>query len=200
MVRMTETYNSRRHMSPLTSSDFLRTSVLAGAGGAGMMGHFSAAYGPGATEITPGTRPSQDKSVEVLHPRARVPLGFIIDDSTCLVNMGKFCMPQFRTAWPQSSSYLKPWKDWPSEIPDVFMREFGEFCADQGVKGKFSLVPYPACVGWLDRELPGWPRKELQESLKLIREVYCPNWDISPAPLISRHLRRSAVNPRLGFL
>jgi hypothetical protein len=94
--------------------------------------------------------------------------------------MGKFCMPQFRTAWPQSSSYLKPWKDWPSEIPDVFMREFGEFCADQGVRGKFSLVPYPACVGWLDRELPGWPRKELQESLKLIREVYCPNWDITP--------------------
>jgi hypothetical protein len=167
-------------MSPLTRRDFLRTSVLAAAGGAGMMGHFSAAYVPDATEITPGTRPSQDKSVEVLHPRARVPLGFIIDDSTCLVNMGKFCMPQFRTAWPQSSSYLKPWKDWPSEIPDLFMREFGEFCADQGVKGKFSLVPYPACVGWLDRELPGWPRKELQESLKLIREVYCPNWDITP--------------------
>jgi len=122
-------------MSPLTRRDFLRTSVLAAAGGAGMMGHLAAAYVPGPAEIRPGIRPSQDKSVEVLHPRARVPLGFIIDDSTCLVNMGKFCMPQFRTAWPQSSNYWKPWKDWPSEIPDLFMREFGEFCADQGVKG-----------------------------------------------------------------
>ena len=41
-------------MSPLTRRDFLRTSVLAAAGGAGMMGHLSAAYVPGATEITPG--------------------------------------------------------------------------------------------------------------------------------------------------
>ena len=38
--------------------------------------------------------------VEVLNPRMRVPLSFIIDDSTCLVNMGRFCMPQFATAWP----------------------------------------------------------------------------------------------------
>src|SRR5438093_5894900 len=122
MVRMTETFNSRGRMNPLTRRNFLRTSVLAAAGGAGMMGHLSAAYVPGATEIAPGNRPSQDKSVEVLYPRARVPVGFIIDDSTCLVNMGKFFMPQFHTAWPQSSSYRKPWKDWPSEIPDVFMR------------------------------------------------------------------------------
>jgi len=111
---MTETFDSRRHMSPLNRRDFLRASVLAAAGGAGMMSHFAAAYVPGANEITPGNRPPQDKSVEVLHPRARVPLGFIIDDSTCLVNMGKFCMPQFATAWPQSSSYSKPWKEWPS--------------------------------------------------------------------------------------
>ena len=33
--------------------------------------------------------------VTVLNPRNRVPLSFIIDDSTCLVNMGHFCMPQF---------------------------------------------------------------------------------------------------------
>src|ERR1044071_9386610 len=97
----------------LTRRHFLRTSLLAAAGAAGTMAHRSAAYVPGASEIIPGVRPSQDKSVEVLHPRARVPLGFIIDDSTCLVNMGKFCMPQFRTARPHKSSYLKPRRDSP---------------------------------------------------------------------------------------
>ena len=107
-------------MNPVTRRDFLRTSILAAAGGAGMLSYQSAAFVPGAKEITPGNRPSQDKTVEVLHPRARVPLGFIIDDSTCLVNMGKFCMPQFAAAWPGSSTYSKPWKDWPSEIPDAF--------------------------------------------------------------------------------
>jgi len=118
--------------------------------------------------------------VEVLPPRGRVPLSFFIDDSTCLVNMGHFCMPQFAEAWPTRAIYKKPWKTWPREIPDAFVREFGQWCADHGVKGKYSVVPYPCCVGWLDRELPGWSRKELLASLKLVRELMLPNWDIHP--------------------
>jgi hypothetical protein len=31
----------------------------------------------------------------VLNPRARVPVSIIIDDSTCLVNLNKFAIPQF---------------------------------------------------------------------------------------------------------
>jgi hypothetical protein len=123
---------------------------------------------------------NREDNVEVLHPRMRVPMSFIIDDSTCLVNMGRFCMPQFATAWPNRDAYRKPWRSWPFEIPDAFVREFGEWCAAQGVKGKYSVVPYPACVGWLDRELPGWSRKELLSSLKLVRELLVPNWDIHP--------------------
>jgi hypothetical protein len=135
---------------------------------------------PPVTEVPPGKRAVQAKGVEVLHPRDRVPLGFIIDDSTCLVNMGAFCMPQFQTAWPTSAIYRKPWKDWPREIPDAFVREFGEFCAEQGVRGKYSLVPYPACVGWLDRDLPGWSKADLQASLKQMRDLMMPNWDLTP--------------------
>ncbi len=118
--------------------------------------------------------------LQVELPRNRVPMSFIIDDSTCLVNMGKFCMPQFATARPEREEYKKPWREWPSEIPDDFVRQFGSWCAEHGVKGKYSVVPYPACVGWLDRELPGWSRQQLQESLKLVRELMVPNWDIHP--------------------
>ncbi|MHB8862232.1 MAG: twin-arginine translocation signal domain-containing protein [Pirellulaceae bacterium] len=118
--------------------------------------------------------------VEVVNPRLRAPLSFIIDDSTCLVNMGRFCMPQFATAWPDRAEYNKPWKTWPAEIPDAFVREFGEWCAEHGVRGKYSVVPYPACVGWLDRELPGWSRQELNASLQLVRELMVPHWDIHP--------------------
>ncbi len=113
-------------------------------------------------------------------PRGRVPLSFIIDDSTCLVNMGKYCMPQFAATYPERKDYQRPWRDWPDEIPDSFVREFGEWCAEHGVKGKYSIVPYPACVGWLDRTLPGWSQQELQASLKLVRELMVPNWDIHP--------------------
>jgi len=143
--------------------------------------HAALAYVPGPGEVPAGARPAQDASVSVLHPRGRVPLSFIIDDSTCLVNMGHYCMPQFKAAWPQNPAYRRPWKEWPREIPDSFVREFGEWCAGAGVRGKYSLVPYPACVGWLDRgDLPGWSKQEVQDSLKLVREVMVPNWDISP--------------------
>ena len=48
-----------------------------------------------AADPIPGERPAQDASVTVLNPRNRVPLSFIIDDSTCLVNLNHFSIPQF---------------------------------------------------------------------------------------------------------
>lgn len=155
-----------------TRRDFLKTTA-AFAGAAVSSSVF-------AQEKQTAPRVRQDAGVEVLHPRNRVPLSFIIDDSTCLVNMGRFCMPQFAEAWPNREYYKKPWKTWPAEIPDSFVREFGEWCGEHGVKGKYSVTPNPALVGWLDRELPGWSRRELQDSLKLVRELMVPNWDIHP--------------------
>ncbi len=133
-----------------------------------------------SAQAPPGERPEQDDSARIIFPRARLPLTFIIDDSTCLVNMGHFCIPQFHACYPDRAVYQKPWQTFPREIPDLFVREFGEWCAARGVKGKYSIVPYPACTGWLDRELPGWSRKDLQDSLQLVRDLMLPNWDIHP--------------------
>ena len=125
----------------------------------------------------PGERPAQASGVEVLNPRARVPVSFIIDDSTCLVNLNRFAIPQFRAAW-RGTRYHHDWRSMPVEIPDDFVRRFGEWCAEKGVKGKYSIVPFPACMGRLDRELPGWTRQELEASIELVRTLMLPNWDI----------------------
>lgn len=155
-------------MANITRRDLLRAGAAVAAGG--LLGHSPGlAHGAG-----------QEAGVEVIYPQARIPLSFFIDDSTCLVNMGHYCMPQFAHAWAGQQIYKKPWKSWPREIPDAFVRQFGQWCAEHGVKGKYSIVPYPACVGWLDRELPGWSRQELLDSLKLVRELMVPNWDIHP--------------------
>ncbi len=127
-----------------------------------------------------GEAGGEDDSVRVALPRDRVPLSFIIDDSTCLVNMGHFCTPQFAEAWPDRKVYKKPWRSWPREIPDDFVRHFGQWCGEHEVRGKYSIVPYPACVGWLDRELPGWSKRQLRASLDLVRDLMLPNWDIHP--------------------
>ncbi len=159
-------------MRMFSRRELLRTGAGAAAVGLGI--------NAGSAEPAGEALSIQDTGVAVLNPQGRVPLSFFIDDSTCLVNMGAFCMPQFAEAWPDRANYRKPWKTWPREIPDGFVREFGEFCAEHGVKGKYSIVPNPACVGWLDRELPGWSRAELRNSLRLVRELMLPNWDIHP--------------------
>ena len=165
-----------KSLSPLLTDrrDFLR--FAAGA---------AVTAGLGTTEIlraqVPGQRPPRAAGVTVVNPRHRVPVGLIIDDSTCLVNLNRFTMPQFDTAFAGAAQvYKRDWRAWPVEIPDSFVRKFGEWCAGQGVKGKYSIVPYPACVGRLDRMLPGWTQNELKDSIGLVRELMVPNWDIHP--------------------
>ncbi|NLH75260.1 MAG: hypothetical protein GX456_19615 [Verrucomicrobia bacterium] len=129
----------------------------------------------------PGQRPRKPDSVAVLNPRCRVPVGLIIDDSTCLVNLNRFAMPQFdRAHRGKNPAYKKPWRDWPPEIPDSFVRRFAEWSIATGVRGKYSVVPYPACVGRLDRLLPGWSHSDLEDSLDLVRTLVAQNWDIHP--------------------
>jgi hypothetical protein len=116
--------------------------------------------------------------VRTLNPLGRVPVSFIIDDSTALVNMAHFGIPQFGEVFPDQ--YKQDWRKLPREIPDGFVLEFGQWCRDSGVKGKYSMVPYPACTGWLHRYIPGWTSQELKNSLRLVREFMTPDWDIHP--------------------
>ena len=151
---------TRRHFSELTLSGL------------------AAAALPVAAQV-PGQRPAaRPDNVTVVNPRTRVPVALMIDDSTCLVNLAHFCIPQFAEVFPDR--YKQPWRTMPREIPDSFVRKFGEWCIENGVKGKYSIVPNPACVGWMDREVPGWTRRQLEDSLKLVRSTIMPNWDIHP--------------------
>jgi hypothetical protein len=59
----------------------------------------------GAVQVPAGQRPRQDVGVEVLHPQGRVPLSLFIDDSTCLVNLAHYAMPQFAAVWPDRAEY-----------------------------------------------------------------------------------------------
>jgi hypothetical protein len=137
------------------------------------LGGLAAVSGP--LPLVPGEK---SLKVEVLNPFNRVPVSLIIDDATCLVNMAYYGIPQFAEVFPEQ--YKQDWRKLPREIPDSFVREFGEWALENGVKGKYSVVPYPACTGWVNRFIPGWTKKELTDSLELIRKVIMPNWDIHP--------------------
>lgn len=144
-------------------------------------GFLASPLAPRALAQEPGERPSPPPAgVTVLNPRERVPLSWIIDDSTCLVNLNRFSIPQFASAYPDGGIYKHDWRSMPHEIPDSFVRRFAEWSQREGVKGKYSIVPFPALVGRVDRELPGWTPQELAASLDLVRREIVPNWDIHP--------------------
>ncbi len=64
----------------------------------------------------PGARPAKPPGgVTVINPRDRVPVSLIIDDSTCLVNLAHFCIPQFHEVFPQE--YPQPWQKLPRKSP-----------------------------------------------------------------------------------
>jgi hypothetical protein len=163
----------------LPRRDFLKNSAVASAAlYAGFQG--KAASDPSMPEIA------------IVNPLNRVPVSLIIDDSTALVNMAHFGIPQFHEVFPEN--YPQDWRKLLREIPDTFVREFGAWCRYHGIKGKYSMVPYPACTGWLHRFIPGWTKQELEDSLKLVREFMMPDWDIHPE-MIS-HTR--VINIRTG--
>lgn len=135
-------------------------------------------------------------SIEILNPLGRVPVSMIIDDSTSLVNMAHYGIPQFAEVFPDN--YKQDWRKLPREIPDSFVMEFMEWCDSKGVKGKYSMVPYPACTGWLHRFIPGWSNEELKNSLDLVRNEVTRNWDIHPE-MIS-HTRVIDIKTGLPYL
>jgi hypothetical protein len=166
----------------LSRREWLRTSLAAGAGAslAGFNPLVARNLLAADSEFPPpGDRPpSRPEGVSVLNPRGRVPVSLIIDDSTCLVNLAHFCIPHFAEVYPER--YTQDWRKLPREIPDAFVRKFGEWCREHGVKGKYSIVPSPAGVGWVDRDMPGWTRKELLQSVAFVRDFMMRDWDIHP--------------------
>lgn len=113
------------------------------------------------------------------HALDRVPLSLIIDDSTVLVNLNYFFM---RDRNPIDGERRR-WEDVPVVHPESFTREFAEWCAAQGVKGKFSVVPCPAGLGRIDEPLPLFGSGQQESWLRMCRECIVPNFDITPEML-----------------
>lgn len=110
------------------------------------------------------------------HALDRVPLSIIFDDSTVLVNLNYFWMRDRQAV--DGTAYR--WEDVPVVHPESFTREFAEFCLENGVKGKFSVVPCPAALGRIDRGLPMFSRAQQAQWLAMCRESIMPNYDITP--------------------
>lgn len=105
-----------------------------------------------------------------------VPFSLIIDDSGP-VNM---------------YSFHNPARNKTRFVPVAFLRRFAAVARDTGLKGKFSVVPFPGCLGRLDQGLPGYPAAELGAFLDIVRSELAADWDLTPEMLT----HWMAMNPR----
>ncbi len=110
------------------------------------------------------------------HALDRVPLSIIFDDSTVLVNLNYFFLRDRNIA----DGEHRRWEDVPVVHPESFTREFAEWCLENGVRGKFSVVPCPAALGRIDEGLPMFSPGQQETWLRMCRELIVPAFDITP--------------------
>ena len=161
-------------MPAMTRRDFLgRIESAAAAGVLGLTGSASAQ--------TPGERPIQAADVVVLNPATRVPVSFIIDDSTCLVNLNRFAMPQFDEAFGgKNPAYTRDWRIVAGRDSGQLRAQVRDMVRRNGVKGKYSDRAVPG-VRRADRSRPaGLDPARAADSIELVRTLIVPNWDIHP--------------------
>jgi len=135
--------------------------------------------------------------VTVCNPLLRTPLSLIIDDSCCVINKAYYWIKQ-RHDWRLKHEPNSPPSGWevhydkldkmPNAIPAAFAAEWGQWCGAQGIRGKFSMVPFPAGVGRIDKGFPGFPPQELEDWLRVTKEIIWKNFDLTPEMLTHTHV------------
>lgn len=135
--------------------------------------------------------------IHVANPLDRAPLALIIDDSCPLINLGAYWIEQ-RHAWREKHHPGTPPGEWEGDpsrlatlgrtIPTDFLKRWGDWCGEHGIKGKFSVIPVPAGLGRIDQKLPGVSRAQLDAWLDVARDVIQPNFDITPEMLTHTHV------------
>ena len=101
----------------------------------------------------------------------RIPFSLIIDD-------GSPVDPLF---------YEIPGYETPYLVPAEFIQRVADTFDRFDLRGKFTVIPMPSCLGRLDKSLNRVPAEYLASFLKLVRERFAPRFDITPEFLT--HLR-----------
>jgi hypothetical protein len=101
----------------------------------------------------------------------KVPITLLLDD-TGPINLMAAQDPQ-------------PWRV--QNIPISFLEKFIKVTQAEGILGKFTLVPYPSCLGRIDQSIPGYPDQDLARFLDLVRSEIMPRWDITPEIITHWH-------------
>jgi len=120
-----------------------------------------------------------------------IPITLLVDDSAPLVNVYWWHAAETqRSEAPTHASGEAVARS----IPVDFLHRFIEVIYRRGIKGKFSVLPYPAGLGAITDGWPGCDRGELNTWLDLTRQSITPLMDITPE--ILTHARALDLDSR----
>lgn len=105
-------------------------------------------------------------------PNLRTPISFIVDDSTPCINPLYYYRLQVGPSTPEYYSETKG-------IPNDLLIEFVQIVNECGVKGKFTVIPYPAGLGSIETWLEGYSVSEMREWLDIVRKRLLDHFDIT---------------------
>ena len=116
----------------------------------------------------------------------RVPIVFIVDDPP--INVSYYLRKQQSDLGilPPSrgdfSRFLDRWQEMEKSkiVPNAFWKRLIDWAQAAGVRGKFSFLPCPAGLGFIDDHVEGYTDRELTELIDLVRVEYTKNFDITP--------------------
>lgn len=112
--------------------------------------------------------------ITIEKPRLCLPASLIIDDPAPCINPFYYYRLQVDREGHERHE--------PS-IPLDFLRQFADVCGARGLRGKFSVLPYPAGLGSVLDGWEGCDRAELAAWLDLARAEIAPRFDITPEVL-----------------
>lgn len=109
--------------------------------------------------------------IKIEKPRLGIPVSLIIDDAVPCVNALYYFNAQVNLEKVQHHHQF---------IPLGFMEQFVGVCSRQGIRGKFTVLPYPAGLGTLLERWEGCDWIEMQRWLEIARSAIAPHFDITP--------------------
>ncbi len=109
--------------------------------------------------------------IEIEKPRLGIPVSLIIDDAAPVVN----ALYYFRLQINQEG-----YDQLVKRIPLDFLEQFAAVVQKWGMRGKFTVIPYPAGLGSILEGWEGCDKAELEIWLALVRSAIAPHFDITP--------------------
>jgi hypothetical protein len=104
-------------------------------------------------------------------PRLGMPVSLILDDGVPVINPLYYYHLQVKQ---------KDYDQHVSRIPLDFLEQFAGVVKKWGMRGKFTIIPYPAGLGSILDGWEGCDKGELESWLALARSAIAPGFDITP--------------------